>query len=90
VVHFLTKAQQFGKEVVDRAVSSLFGSAISGLRSGTPGEPFPEDLRMKADSEKLLGELPHFSPAHELYAAIANHSDENIKRAFRDREALAG
>jgi hypothetical protein len=88
VVRFLERARQFGKEVLDRAIALLFGSAIGGVRSGTPGEPFPDDLQMKEEARKVLAELPPFHPAHELYRAIAAHADESIKLALRDREAF--
>jgi hypothetical protein len=38
VLRFLEKAQQFGPKPVDAAISALYGSAIGGLRSGTPGQ----------------------------------------------------
>jgi len=88
VVRFLERARQFGKDLVDRATGCLFGSAIGGIRSGTPGEPFPEDLRMKEDAGKALVELPRFSPAHELYQAIAQHAETRIEFALREREAF--
>ena len=34
VVRFLERAKQFGKGVLDEAISGLFRSAISGIRSG--------------------------------------------------------
>jgi hypothetical protein len=30
------------------------------MRSGTPGEPFPEDLQMNEEADKALSELQQF------------------------------
>ena len=55
-----------GVEVFDKAVSALYGSAIAGLRSGIPGEPFPQDIMIRDEAEKALQEIPRFAPAHRL------------------------
>jgi hypothetical protein len=68
VVRFLERAKQFGKKTVNGAISDLFASTIRGVRSGTPGEPFPRDLQTKQEAGKALAELPRFSPAYELSA----------------------
>jgi hypothetical protein len=47
VTTVLERAQQFGKDCHKTVSSNLFGSAIRGLKSTTPGEPFPEDVAMK-------------------------------------------
>jgi hypothetical protein len=51
VERFLDKAKQISPKVLKGAISSLYGSAIGGLRSGTPGEPVPRDLFMKEESK---------------------------------------
>jgi hypothetical protein len=54
VTKFLDKAKQHGKETLDNAVNALYSSAITGLRSGIPGEPFPQDIMMRDETEKAL------------------------------------
>jgi hypothetical protein len=88
VVRFLERAKQFGKKTVNGAISDLFASTIRGVRSGTPGEPLPRDLQTKQEAGKALAELPRFSPAYELYEAIARHADESIKQFIRDGETF--
>jgi transcriptional regulator with XRE-family HTH domain len=88
VVRFLERAKQFGKPIVDAAISALFASAIGGVRSGNVGEPTPRDLHTKAEARKALEELPRFSPAYELYEAVGRNADESIKRSIRDGEAF--
>jgi transcriptional regulator with XRE-family HTH domain len=88
IARFLAKAEQFGRKPVDGAISALIGSAIGGIRSGTPGEPFPVDLRMKQEATKAAEDLPAFSPAYELYATVARHAEASIQRSVRDGEAF--
>ena len=88
VVRFLERAKQFGKGVVDEAISAVFRSAISGVRSGNLGEPTPEDLATKQVAEKALGELPRFSPAFALYESIARHAVWSIDMSIHHGEAF--
>ena len=88
VVRFLERARQFGKGVLDEAISGLFRCAISGTRSGNLGEATPQDLATKHGSEKALAELPRFSPAFALYESIAKHADWSIDMSIRDGEAF--
>jgi transcriptional regulator with XRE-family HTH domain len=88
VVRFLERAKQFGKKTVSAAISALFASNIGGIRWGTPGEPSTRDLQMKQEAGKALAELPRFSPAYELYEAVARYAEQSIKRSIRDGEAF--
>lgn len=88
VTRFLDKAKQHGKEVLDNAVSALYSSAITGVKSGTPGEPFPQDLMMRDEAEKALQEIPRFAPAHRLYESLKRHAEDDIKRSLRERETF--
>jgi transcriptional regulator with XRE-family HTH domain len=86
VVVLLTKAQRIGPDALKALKSALFGSAISGVRSGTPGEPFPRDLEVKTECEKILQGLSKFSPAYEVYEALLKDAERNIAYALRERE----
>jgi transcriptional regulator with XRE-family HTH domain len=88
VATLLERAKRLDKETLQRVSTALLGSAISGVRQGTPGEPFPRDLEMKANAENVLRSLSRFSLAYELYDQIRRHADRNIERARLDREAL--
>lgn len=88
VVRFLDKASQHGKEALDSAASALFSSAISGVKSGTPGEPFPRDVMMRDEAEKALLEIPRFAPARGLYESLKKHAEANIGISLREREAF--
>jgi transcriptional regulator with XRE-family HTH domain len=86
VEEVLHKAKQFGQKTFDRFVGVLYGSAISGLRTGTPGEPFPQDVQMKADAEAALKDVTRFSPAYEVYDEIRKCAVDRIARSLREAE----
>ena len=88
VTSFLEKAKTLGREMYDYAFRSLLSSATSGLKKGRPGEPFPEDVRMREESEKALSETPRFSPAYTFYETLKKHAEWNIKQTLLMREAF--
>jgi hypothetical protein len=78
VVRLLSHAHALGKEVQGNVGSDLWGSAIQGTRSGVPGQPFPEDLAMRDQSEEMLKTLPKGSPAWEFYAGLKKQAETFI------------
>lgn len=86
VLRFLEKAKLFGKEQLENALSSLYASATSGVRSGTLGEPFPQDVKVKELAEKALNETPRFSPAYRLYEWLKKGAEKDIERSLQERE----
>jgi len=88
VTRFLDKAKQYGKDVLDNAVSALYSSAIAGLRSGIPGEPFPQDIMMRDEAEKALQAVPRFAPARHLYESLKKSAEADISRSLRERETF--
>ena len=88
VERLLERAKRLDDGTFKRVSSGLFSSAISGIRLGTPGEPFPRDLQMKSQAENALRSLSRFSPAYELYEGLKGHADWGIERSRRDREAF--
>jgi hypothetical protein len=88
VERYLDKAKQVSPDILKQATSSLFGSAIGGVRSGTPGEPMTRDINMKDESEKILRSLPRFSAAYELYDSLRKHAEEGIADSRRVKEAF--
>jgi hypothetical protein len=43
---------------------------------------------MKQQAEIALKEMPRFSPAYSLYEDLLKTAEENIRRSFRDAEAM--
>src|ERR1700686_3210947 len=88
VSRLLERAKRLGGETLRRLSSALASSAISGIRHGVPGEPFPRDLEMKANAESVLRSLSRFSATYQLYEDIKRHAEWGIERARLDREAF--
>ncbi|MCP3392352.1 helix-turn-helix domain-containing protein [Bradyrhizobium sp. CCGB12] len=88
VERYLEKAKQVGPKALKHAIGALFSSAVSGVRSGTPGEPMPRDISMKERSEQVLRSLPRFSPAHKLYDGIRKHAEEGLAESRHVKESF--
>ena len=87
-MRFLDRAKQDGKQVLDYALATLYGSATTGSKHGPTGEPFAADLAMKEEAEKALKEISRFSPAYKLYELIKSSAEESIQRSLKIGEAF--
>jgi len=83
VENFLNKAKQVGPDALKNVFRSLYGAAVSGMRSGTAGEPMPRDLETKKRCEGILQTLPRFSPAFELYDGLSSERMRKITLLLR-------
>ncbi len=88
VIRFLERAKLCGKDVLDIALDALYRSSTSGVKHGTPGEPFPEDVNMKNKAETTMSELSRFSPAYKLYEQIKLSAEHCIQYSLKEREAF--
>jgi transcriptional regulator with XRE-family HTH domain len=84
----LTTAHVIGPEAVQRIASSLHIATTSGVRSTTPGEPFPEDVRLEKHASEVLSTLSRWDPAHELYAGLLRTAKSGIEWQRREKEAM--
>lgn len=88
VGELLARARQIDQRTYELVRGELYAGAVSGSRSGTPGQPFPQDVKMKADAERQLSALPTYSPAYSLYENILRHAESSIASQLADREDL--
>jgi hypothetical protein len=84
----LSAAHTIGREAVQRISSSLHVATTSGVRSTTPGEPFPEDLRLEKHASEVLGTLSRWDPAYDLYAGLLRSAKSGIEWQRREKEAM--
>jgi hypothetical protein len=84
----LNQAEFVSEQAVKDLSSALWSAAVSGGRSGTVGEPFKEDLDLKAHSEEVLKGLSKLDPMYSLYARLLRHANENIDRQAREKKAM--
>jgi len=75
-----------GQEGLQRITSSLHIATISGVRSTTPGEPFPEDVRLEKHASEVLNTLSRWDPAYELYAGLLRSAKSGIEWQRREKE----
>jgi hypothetical protein len=88
VLRILRSARSVGKPAHRAASSSLFASALGGVRSGTPGQPFPADVEMKERAEQVLSILSEGDPAFGLYDDLRRHAEDGIERARAEGRAM--
>ncbi|RKS23768.1 restriction endonuclease [Pseudomonas sp. WPR_5_2] len=86
----LNAAELIGEDALTDIRSSIEASAHSGMRRGTPGEPFPEDVRQEQHCVKMLASLSRAEPAFELYDELLKGARVAIARQRKSKEALEG
>ncbi|MCJ9668532.1 MULTISPECIES: helix-turn-helix domain-containing protein [unclassified Neorhizobium] len=85
-VSLMDRAQQFGPETMRMVGAELFGSAVSGVKSGTSGQPFPQDISLKEQAQAVLTRLSRFSAAFGLYEGLYQHAAGEIDRIMANLE----
>jgi hypothetical protein len=80
----LQRAKQYGKECEERALSQLYGGAISGVRSAAWGEAFPEDIEMKDKCEAALKTASRFSSEYKLFELLKKNAERGIQSSVRE------
>jgi transcriptional regulator with XRE-family HTH domain len=88
VGELLARAKQIDQRTYELVRGELSAGAVTGARSGTPGQPFPQDLKMKSDAERQLAALPTYSAAYSLYENILRHAESSIASQLADGEEL--
>jgi len=86
VSRFLNRVKQHGPEMLNIAVSALYHSATSDVKTGALGEPFPQDVKVREEAKKILQETPRFTPAYKLYEALKKNAEANIKFSHKARD----
>ena len=89
VINLLDQAQKYGSACYKRVCSSLYASVIQGFRSGTPGQPFPEDIDQRDRSFSIISQLPPGSPAHKFYKMLYEDALAKIGLRAIDEEEFA-
>ena len=84
----LALARRAGQKTLRAIAGALFAAAIGGVRSGTPGKPFPFDLEMKAHAEEQLATVGRLDPAFALYTNLLEHAKDGIARQLREGQLM--
>lgn len=89
VANLLEKAHAIGDQCYRAVGSNLMGSAISGERMGTPGEPFPQDIALRDQSREAASRYLPGSPVHKFYETLRKSTEASIKdQLARDEELI--
>ena len=85
--NLLERAYAAGFDCYRSVVSNLTSSAISGTRSGTPGQPMSEDVAMKDQASEVMNQFDAGSPLYKFYASLVKFAETSIREdLMRDEE----
>jgi len=84
VVRFLERCGDLDPDLLDRATSAFFNSAIGGVRRSMPGVPPPRELEQLQQAQQRLAQLSFASPARRLYEWVAGAAQQDIDRTVAD------
>lgn len=84
----LNQAEVVSEQAAKDLSSALWSATLTGGRGGTVGEPFKEDLDLKAHSEQVLKGLSKLDPTYSLYSGLLRHANENIDRQAWEKKAM--
>jgi len=88
VSRLMSTAMQFGSDLQNKIFHSLVRSAVSGVRQGSLGQPFPRDLDLQRRAEDSIGALSADDPGVPVYQAILEHALAAISRAEKEGELM--
>jgi len=80
VADLLDAADKCGEECLQRVRSELFGTAISGVHSGTPGQPAPRYLGDKASAQALASQYASRTVVRDFYDTLVRDAEGSIER----------
>jgi transcriptional regulator with XRE-family HTH domain len=84
----LNAAARFGSDALRRMRGGLWASAIGGVRWGTPGQPFAEDIRLRDECAAIARALPPGSLEAAFYRDLsesgAASAEQEVERDHLD------
>lgn len=89
VIWMMRLARSHGTDVLRKLVSALYCAAVSGSRSGVPGEPFPQDIKLRDRAAEVLSGLTRQDPAYELYSDLHRHAIQSIEMQEEEGRMMA-
>ena len=88
--NLLERAYAASYDCYQSVSGSLSSSALSGTRSGTPGQPMPEDVALRDQASAVAGRFDAGSPTSSFYAWLAESAEASIReQLMRDEELFA-
>lgn len=89
VDQILRQAELIEADALKIISGAIYTSTFSGARSTSPGEPYKEDLEMKAYAEKKLAQMSRAEPAYEVYENLLRDAEQGIARQLKEKTTIA-
>ena len=87
ISNLLERAHATSSGCYRSVTSSLACSALSGSRSGTPGQPTPQDVAIKDQALEVATQFDAGSPTYRFYTFVAESAKASIEnQLLRDEE----
>lgn len=83
VTHALEAADRNGSDCFRSVAGGLHASVITGMRHGTPGQPYQEDIEERDKSAEVAAHLPFGSIGRQFYEALHDSAQQRIKSTER-------
>ncbi|MFF8434668.1 hypothetical protein [Streptomyces bacillaris] len=80
IAAMLKSASRISEKALHRTQSQLHSAAINGVRWGTPGEPYAEDLDIRRRAGKVRDGLPRGPITDRFYGALEESAQRSIDR----------
>ena len=91
VVRLLRLADTDAPQLAEHLAGGLQAAAMSGVRNGTPEQPFPEDIEQRDRSHRIAQELAAGSVERRFYEALVDLAESSIRwHNLHDRVDLDG
>lgn len=91
-IEFVSKTIEISYQISDechRKVNNGFNSiAISGSKSGEPGEPMPKDIKQRDSSQEAMNKYPAGSPSHRFFESLKKEAEYEIRRTIAEDEEM--
>ncbi len=84
IAQSLECAERFGDDCLRSVASQLHNIATLGSKSGTPGQPFPEDIQVRNRCQEVLKQLPVESVIYRFINDVLRTANRLIQEATSD------
>ena len=88
IADILDDADAIGLNALNGIRNAIALSARSGPRSGTPGEPFPADVKLAEHCQKMLSSSSRALPIYDLYDELLRDATRDMSLERRTRYSL--
>lgn len=88
IANLLERAHAAGSDCYQGVTTNLASSALSGTRSGTLGQPMPEDVAMRDQASEVKNQFDAGSPPYRFYDSLVKSAKAAIREKLRSDEEL--